>query len=126
MVEDNFGGFAHEHQRPALRPACGYSKAEREHRALLEDQQRVLGSEHPQVLATRHDVAWAQAQQGRHREAEQGLRLVLADMRRILGHDRHGTLYARLNLARAIAAQGRRQEAALTCTASSSTTKHTA
>jgi len=75
--------------------------AEQLYTTLLSDQQRVLGCDHPDTLATRFELARVIGHTRlRQAEAEQILRLVLPDMERALGNEHPSTVYARLNLAR--------------------------
>jgi hypothetical protein len=48
-----------------------YDQAEQTYREVLGDRLRVLGPDHPDTLATRHEVARMLARQGQHERAKQ-------------------------------------------------------
>ena len=67
--------------------------------ALLPDQERVLGRDHPDTLRTRHDIASWTGQTG---DARQAMRLsaeLLPDQERVLGRDHPAMLMTRSNIA---------------------------
>jgi tetratricopeptide (TPR) repeat protein len=78
---------------------------------LLADQERVLGSDHPETLATRHNLAEAYHWAGRTAEALTLFEQNLADRERVLGADHPVTLSSRSNLALAYQDAGRLDEA---------------
>ena len=74
-------------------------------------QERVLGSDHPDTLAARNNLAGAYEYVGRFGEAIELYEQVLADQERVLGSDHPDTLTARNNLAGAYDSAGRFGEA---------------
>ena len=66
---------------------------------LLADQVRVLGADHPDTLATRHNLAGVIADAGDLVEARRRDEELLADRVRVLGADHPDTLTTRYNLA---------------------------
>ena len=78
---------------------------------LIADSERVLGPDHPDILAVRSNLAIAYREAGRLDEAIPLLERSLADSERILGADHPGTLAARSNLAGAYRVAGRLDEA---------------
>jgi tetratricopeptide (TPR) repeat protein len=78
---------------------------------LLADQKRVLGSDHPETLATRHNLAEAYHWAGRTAEAITLFEQNLADQERVLGADHSETLLSRSHLGNAYRAAGRTAEA---------------
>jgi hypothetical protein len=80
--------------------------------SLLADQERVLGSDHPDTLATRNNLAIAYQEAGRTAEAITLHEQNLTDRERVLGSDHPHTLTTRNNLASAYRAAGRTAEAA--------------
>ncbi|KRD23388.1 tetratricopeptide repeat protein [Streptomyces sp. Root264] len=65
------------------------------HRQTLEDRTRILGPEHPDTLASRHNLALALTSAGEQAEAIQLLRRTLDDRVRILGDEHTHTLSTR-------------------------------
>ena len=91
-------GSSAETTRNAWRSAAGlrhlsiedqnrYAEAEQAYKRLLEDDQRVLGADHPGTLNTRLSLARIAAAQGRLREARRLYRQLLSDRQRLLGED---------------------------------------
>jgi tetratricopeptide (TPR) repeat protein len=78
---------------------------------VLADQERALGTGHPDTLATRHKLAEAYQWAGRTTEAITLFEQNLADRERVLGADHPETLASRNHLARAYQAAGRTAEA---------------
>ncbi|MET8148727.1 tetratricopeptide repeat protein [Actinoplanes sp. NPDC049668] len=78
---------------------------------VLADTRRVLSEDHPDTLASRHNLAFAYKAAGRLREAIDEYEKMLADRRRVQGADHPDTLLARNNLAAAYRAVGRVGEA---------------
>jgi len=74
---------------------------------LAADCQRVLGVEHPDTLASRHNLAYAYQAAGRVGDAITLFEQVLADRERVLGVEHPDTLASRHNLAYAYQAAGR-------------------
>ena len=74
-------------------------------------QERVLGSDHPDTLTTRNNLASAYRSVGRFGEAIELFEQVLADRVRVLGPDHPDTLTTRNNLAVAYHSVGRFGEA---------------
>jgi tetratricopeptide (TPR) repeat protein len=62
-----------------------YAEAQTEYQAVLEIRRRILGEEHPDTLATQHNLAGAYLKMGRRRAAEAELKAVLATQERNLG-----------------------------------------
>ena len=67
---------------------------------------RVLGADHPSMLATRDEIARVMAARGDHAGAEAEHRDVLAARLRVLGPDHPSTLATRHEIAWVVAAQG--------------------
>jgi len=65
----------------------------------LADQLRVLGPDHPRILATRNNLAYWQAESGDVAGAIAAFQELLADQLRVLGPDHPLTQGARTNLA---------------------------
>jgi eukaryotic-like serine/threonine-protein kinase len=89
------------------------SDAEKLERALLDKQRRVLGSDHPDTLATIEELAYTVCQEGKGPCAE-GINLtreVLEKQRRAFGPDAFYTLATMDNLAIMLASDGRLAEA---------------
>ncbi|RNE88261.1 tetratricopeptide repeat protein, partial [Marichromatium sp. AB32] len=66
--------------------------------ALLADQTRILGPDHPHTLATRNNIAYLQAESGAIEAALAAAEALLADQTRILGPDHPHTLSTRNNI----------------------------
>ncbi|MEU7642099.1 tetratricopeptide repeat protein, partial [Streptomyces sp. NPDC039016] len=66
---------------------------------LLSDRERVLGSDHPETLTTRADLAWWRGQAGDPRGAAAAYEQVVEDRLRVLGPEHPGTLAARADFA---------------------------
>ena len=79
--------------------------------ALAADCERVLGTDHPDTLMSRNNLAVAYQGAGRTAEAIPVLEQTLADRERVLGTDHPNTLASRNNLAMAYRAAGRTTEA---------------
>jgi tetratricopeptide (TPR) repeat protein len=86
------------------------SEAEHMYRQVLADQEKALGKDHPDTLATRLGLART-ISHSRYRQAEQMYRDLLVDQRRILGEEHPQTLITRHALARVVGRQGRAHEA---------------
>ena len=84
-------------------------EAEQLYRKVLADQQRVMGNDHPDPLATRYGLARVVGHD-RYGNAERLYQELLADQQRILGEDHPRTLVTRHALARAIGRAGRFRE----------------
>jgi DNA-binding transcriptional MerR regulator len=80
--------------------------AEAAYQAVLADQIRVLGPDHPHVLATRHNLAGLLSQRGDIKAAEAAYQAVLADQIRVLGPDHPDVLATRHNLAGLLSQRG--------------------
>ena len=78
---------------------------------LVADQERVLGPDHPDTLASRNNLAVAYRDAGRLDEAISLHEQTLAARERVLGPDHPDTLNSRNNLAVAYRAAGRLDEA---------------
>jgi tetratricopeptide (TPR) repeat protein len=88
-----------------------FAQAEELNRETLLIQERVLGLEHPDTLATRINLALSIAEQGRAEDAEVLYREALAVAERVLGQDHLYTLITRDNLAVVVREQDRPVEA---------------
>ena len=78
---------------------------------LVADQERILGTDHPDTLASRHNLAYAYGAAGRTGEALTLEEQALADYERVLGPDHPDTLNSRNSLAADYQAAGRTAEA---------------
>ena len=78
---------------------------------VLADRVRVLGTDHPETLASRNNLAVAYESVGRLGEAIPLFEEVAADQVRVLGPDHPDTLFSRYNLAGAYRSAGRVGEA---------------
>jgi hypothetical protein len=72
-----------------------YEQAEQQYRDLLATGMRIFGSDHPETLATRHEIARMLAVRGQDELAEQEYRDVLSAQQRVLGPDHPSTLSTR-------------------------------
>ncbi|MGW4533522.1 tetratricopeptide repeat protein [Nocardia sp. NPDC004340] len=77
----------------------------------LCDHERVLGAEHPNILASRNNLAYAYESAGRLPEATALYERTLTDRERVLGAEHPDTLASRSNLAGAYRSAGRSPEA---------------
>ncbi|WP_136193439.1 tetratricopeptide repeat protein [Actinomyces procaprae] len=77
----------------------------------VDVQARVLGPDHPDTLASRHNLAAAYESAGKVEESISLFEQVLQDRLRILGPDHPDTLTSRNNLAAAYRAAGRLEDA---------------
>jgi tetratricopeptide (TPR) repeat protein len=77
----------------------------------LELQERVLGAEHPDILTTRHWMAFVLDKQGKYDEALGIYGEVLNIRERVLGEEHPDTLRARHNMAVVLNSQGKYDEA---------------
>ncbi len=84
-----------------------YADAERTFRTVLQERERVLGSEHPDTLATRRDLESALFYEGKYAESEAEARALLAIQEKVHGPEHPDTLKARNNLASTLSAQGK-------------------
>ncbi len=83
-----------------------HAQAETLFREVLAAQLRVLHPDHPDTLATRHNIAYMMSERGDHVAAEAEYRDVLAARLRVLGPDHPSTLATRHQIAREMAARG--------------------
>ncbi|MFI9846752.1 tetratricopeptide repeat protein, partial [Nonomuraea sp. NPDC051941] len=98
----------------SLRHACGQylndladlTRAIPLYELTLADRERVLGPDHPDTLASRHNLAHAYEAAGDLGRAAPLLEATLADSERVLGPDHPHTLASRHNLAHAYEAAG--------------------
>ena len=79
--------------------------------ALLLDRERKLGTEHPNTLRTRNNLAIVYQDADRTDDAIAILEPLLDDLERVLGPKAPDTLGARGNLANAYEAAGRAEDA---------------
>jgi tetratricopeptide (TPR) repeat protein len=88
-----------------------YGDAERTFRVVLEERERVLGTEHPDTLDARNCLEIALYYGGKYAEAEAEARTLLAIRGKVLGPNHPDTLKARNNLADDLFSEGRYAEA---------------
>ncbi|MEU4091402.1 tetratricopeptide repeat protein [Streptomyces sp. NPDC026673] len=88
-----------------------WSEAERSHRAVAEERERLLGAAHPDTLASRYELALCLSRGGRPAEALRAYEEVAAARATALGADHPGTLAARQEAAYALGRLGRHEEA---------------
>ncbi|WP_256986777.1 tetratricopeptide repeat protein [Streptomyces sp. SS07] len=81
-------------------------------RHVTDAESRVLGSEHPDTLASRNNLANALNNLGQHQQAADLHQQVLADTEHIYAPDHPDTLSSRNNLANALNGLGQHQQAA--------------
>jgi hypothetical protein len=81
------------------------------HEQTLAARERILGSDHPHTLISRHNLAIAYQGAGRADEAVSLLEQTLAARERTLGPDHPETLQSRRRLAAAHRVAGREEEA---------------
>ncbi|MDR2454752.1 MAG: tetratricopeptide repeat protein [Bifidobacteriaceae bacterium] len=79
--------------------------------ALLEDELRVLGADHPDTITTRSNLAFWLGRFGRPAEAAAQFQTLLQDQLRVLGADHPDTLATRSNLASSLGLSGLAAEA---------------
>jgi hypothetical protein len=87
-----------------------HAQAVRMHRQTLEDRTRILSPEHPDTLASRHNLALALTSAGEQAEAIDLLRRTLDDRVRILGDEHTHTLSTRNALETALAMSTQRPQ----------------
>jgi tetratricopeptide (TPR) repeat protein len=90
--------------------AGSYAESEMWQHKVLAARQQLLRDDHPDILSTRHDIAWTIGQQGKYVEAERAYRAVLHLRERILGGDHHDTLATRSDIAWLMVNLGRPRE----------------
>jgi tetratricopeptide (TPR) repeat protein len=96
----------------ALRDQGKYVEATVAFRAILTNQQRVLGPENPETLATRNNIIETLLEQGKHTEAQTECFSVLPMMQEVLGPEHRETLKCRTHRATLLCvAQGKCDEA---------------
>jgi len=83
-----------------------YAQAETLLRDVLVMRNASLGSDHPDTLITRREIARVMGERGDYAAAEAGFREVLAAQLRVLGPDHPNTLISRREIARAMRQQG--------------------
>jgi tetratricopeptide (TPR) repeat protein len=88
-----------------------YGDAEKLYHSVIELRSRVLGSEHPDTLASRHRLIYALNEEEKHVEAEAEARQVVKLREEILGSEHPDTLLSRYNLASALYHEGKFEEA---------------
>jgi tetratricopeptide repeat protein len=79
--------------------------------ALVTDSERILGTEHPDTLTTRSNLAGAYQAAGRGADALAIFEALLADSERILGTERPDTITTRSNLPAVYDSAGRTDDA---------------
>jgi serine/threonine protein kinase len=84
-----------------------YGDAERTFRAVLQERERVLGSEHPDTLAARTHLENAFFYEGKYAESEAEARALLAIQEKLHGLEHPDTLKARNNLASTLSYEGK-------------------
>ena len=87
-----------------------YTAAERSFRAVLQERERVLGSEHSDTLAARSRLENALYYEGKYAESEAETRAILTIQEKALGPEHPDTLKTRNNLADTLFAEGRYAE----------------
>ncbi|MFB7362645.1 serine/threonine-protein kinase [Streptomyces hydrogenans] len=87
-----------------------WAEAEDLHRSVAGDRTRVLGTDHPDTLASAYEVAFALGRLGRTAEALEAFERVADARSRVLGPDHPDTLRCRHNLAYTLARLGRLEE----------------
>jgi len=87
------------------------NEAVRLYQDLLPDQERVLGPDDPDTLATRQNIALWTGKSGQWAKALRLFRALLADQERVLGPDHPDTLATRGNIALSTGESGRPTEA---------------
>jgi hypothetical protein len=92
-----------------------FAEAEIMYREVLVVRQRMLGSEHPNTLATAMNLANALLGQGKAAEAEVICRKTLAVRRRLLGPEHPSTLDTLTHLAMNLGVQGKPAESETMC-----------
>ncbi len=93
-----------------LQPAGHYAELIRLHQAFLTAEEQLLGPDHPDALAGRHNLAVALNEIARHREAADMHRSVLDGRTKLFGQNLDA-LRSRNSLADALTKQGRPHEA---------------
>jgi tetratricopeptide (TPR) repeat protein len=88
-----------------------YEQAQTELLEVLDTARRLLGPEHPDSLAARHQFARVLDKRGKHEQAEIHLTDALQARRRVLGDNHPGTLATRNQRAWTLHAQGQDNEA---------------
>ena len=88
-----------------------HGQAQTELLAVLDTARQLLGPEHPDVLAARHQLARVLHERGKHEQAETELTVVLDARRRVFGDNHLSTLATRNQLAWTLHALGRDNEA---------------
>lgn len=83
-----------------------YGQAETELRTVIESSKRLLGDQHPETLAARHQLARVLHERGSTADAESELRALIKDRQRVLGEDHRSTLATRNQLAWALRERG--------------------
>jgi tetratricopeptide (TPR) repeat protein len=91
--------------------AGNYQRAGHYSRQAHELAVLAFGSQHPDTLASRNNLALALYSQAKYAEAEAENRAVLAMRERVLGPEHPDTLMSRMNLASALDDQGKNAEA---------------
>jgi tetratricopeptide (TPR) repeat protein len=84
-----------------------YKDAEAVYRAVQTEQERVLGSEHPDTLATRNNIAVNLYLEGRYSDAESDFRALISLEEKALGAEVPMTLSARNNLGTVLYSEGK-------------------
>jgi serine/threonine protein kinase len=84
-----------------------YGDAERTFRAVLQERERVLGSENPDTLAARSHLENAFFYEGKYAESEAEARALLAIQEKVHGLEHPDTLKARNNLASTLSYEGK-------------------
>jgi len=88
-----------------------YSDVTRNLRSVIQERERILGTEHPDTLAARSLLESALYYDGKYTESEAEDRGILAIQEKVLGHDHPDTLKTRNNLAATLWAEGNYAEA---------------
>jgi tetratricopeptide (TPR) repeat protein len=99
LAEDHYARLAARSQLVEAVALTRYHEAEEMLRQLLPDQQRILGDEHPDTMASRRILARLTGLQGRYQQAERMYRQLYAHCRRRLGNEHPETLAVRFGYA---------------------------
>jgi len=99
------------HAARYLRAAGHLRRAETEYTTLVTAGRHILGKEHPQVLASQHELCRVWYDSGQYNRAKRGFHVVLAARSRALGADHPDTLTTAHYLGRALRDHGQLDEA---------------
>jgi tetratricopeptide (TPR) repeat protein len=95
----------------ALQSDGQYKRAEELYMQVMESRRRVLGSEHPDTLASVDNLGSVLESQGKYEEAEAMHRRALEGSEKVLGREHPDTLTSVSNLGMVLESQGKYKEA---------------